>query len=252
VLGNGLEPRVIPVLQLENERFVKTKQFTNPVYVGDPINVLSIFNELAVDEIVLIDILASEGTKAINYDFLSNLTSHCFVPLSYGGGVDTLEQATRLVALGFEKVIINTSIIENPQEIERIVKSLGSQAVSASLDIRMNSNGEYEVWHSRASKCSSLTIKSWCELTSNIGVGEVLVTSIDREGTNLGYDFAILDELERHLTIPIVLNGGASNREDVSEALSRNNVSAAAGSLFVFQTGHESTCEELVTRSGCS
>lgn len=248
----GLEPRVIPVLQLENERFVKTKSFTKPVYVGDPINVLSIFNELAVDELVVIDILASDGTNSINYDFLSRLSSHCFVPLSYGGGINTLEQATKVVALGFEKVVINTAIMENSHEVERIVKSLGSASVTAGLDVQLGHEGQYEVWYSGGNKRSSLSIELWCQLASKIGVGEVLVTSIDREGTGLGYDFGILEEIVNRFSIPVILNGGASNRENISKVLINKSVSAAAGSLFVFQSGRDSTLINYPSREELS
>lgn len=231
----GLQPRVIPALLLDGERFVKTQRFADPVYVGDPVNVLSIFNDFEVDEIALLDIAAAARRTPIQVDYLKRLTSEAFVPLAYGGRVATLRDAEELVHIGFEKVIVNTALVESPDEVRRMVDALGSQAVVGSLDARAHGTG-YRVFTRSGTIDTGLDLDDWLALARDAGVGEVIVTSIDREGTRVGIDLHLTKHVVDALDVPVIAHGGAGTRGQLAEAIQVAGAEAvAAGSLFVMQ-----------------
>ncbi len=236
----GLQTRVIPALLLDGERFVKTMRFGDTVYVGDPINVLSIFNDFEVDEIVLLDIGAAARSSPIQMDYLRRLASEAFVPLAYGGRVTTLAEAEELVRIGFEKVIVNTALVESPAEVCRMVEVLGAQAVVGSVDTRSDGTG-YRVYTRSGTVDTGLGLDDWLAIARDVGVGEVLVTSIDREGTRVGLDLHLTKHVVDALDVPVVAHGGAGSREQLAEAILVAGAEAvAAGSQFVMQGGRES------------
>lgn len=240
VIVNTLRPRVIPALLLEGERFVKTENFADSRYVGDPVNVLSIFNDLEVDEIMLLDIGAARRGGGIQFDYLAKLTSECFVPMAYGGGVTTLAEAERLVRDGFEKVVFNTTLIDHPEVVTQVVEALGSQAVIAAVDVRLI-DGDYRVFARSGSVQSSLSLEQWCERAQGVGVGEILVTSIDREGTRAGLDLELVARVSALVEVPVIAHGGAGTREHLAEPIRGAEASAvAAGTQFVMQGGRQS------------
>jgi imidazoleglycerol phosphate synthase cyclase subunit len=240
VVGTSVRPRVIPALLLSEGRFVKTERFTDPRYVGDPVNVLSIFNDLEVDEIMLLDIGAARRHGGIQFDFLATLTSECFVPMAYGGGVTTVEEAEALIRAGFEKIVFNTALIENPDVVAGAVRSLGSQAVVGSVDVRLI-DGEYRVFGRSGTVASELSLLEWCDRATEVGVGEVLVTSIDREGTRSGIDLDLVRHVTTRVDVPVIAHGGAGTRAQLAEPIHFADASAvAAGSQFVMQGGRES------------
>ena len=173
--SGGLQSRVIPALLLDGDRFVKTMRFEDPRYVGDPVNVLSIFNDFEVDEMMLLDIGAAARRYPIQFELLQRLASEAFVPLAYGGGVTTLAEAEQLVSIGFEKVVVNTALIESPDEVRRMVDSLGAQAIVGALDARAHATG-YDVFTRSGSTAPGLDLDAWIERAREVGVGEVLVT----------------------------------------------------------------------------
>lgn len=238
--GRGVQSRVIPALLLEGDRFVKTIRFEDPRYVGDPVNVLSIFNDFEVDEMVLLDIGASAGRYPIQFDLLQRLTSEAFVPLAYGGGITTLAEAEELVRIGFEKVVVNTVLIEKPAEVERMVSSLGAQAVVGAVDARVQETG-YEVFTHSGTRATGLDLDAWIELARSAGVGEVLATSIDREGTRVGIDLHLTKHLTNALDVPVIAHGGAGTRSMLVDPIEVGGAQAvAAGSQFVMQGSRES------------
>lgn len=236
----GLQTRVIPALLLDGERFVKTIRFDDPVYVGDPVNVLSIFNDFEVDEIALLDIAAAARRSPIQTEYLKRLTSEAFVPLAYGGRVSTLAEAEQLVRIGFEKVIVNTALVESTDEVRRMVDVLGAQAVVGSVDARADGTG-YRVVTRSATVDSGLDIDAWLALAREVGVGEVLVTSVDREGTRVGLDLHLTKHVVDALDVPVIAHGGAGTRAQLAEAIQVAGAEAvAAGSQFVMQGSRES------------
>jgi imidazoleglycerol phosphate synthase cyclase subunit len=245
----ALEPRIIPTLLLQGEQFVKTRKFNDPVYVGDPINVLSIFNELDVDEIALLDITGARSRKLASVDYLRKLTTECFVPLSYGGGITTPEQAFELIRVGFEKIIFNTALIESPNVIKEVISKLGSQAVVGALDVQFE-NGKFQVLTRGGQNKNLITIENWCELVMKLGIGEILLTNVGREGTLEGYDLELIQRVVDQVSIPVIANGGANSRLNLAEAIEKTGASAAAaGSLFVMQRGRESILINYPSRS---
>lgn len=236
----GLQSRVIPVLLLEGDRFVKTIRFSDPVYVGDPVNVLSIFNDFEVDEIALLDIGAAARRTPIQTEYLKRLTTEAFVPLAYGGRVSTLAEAEELIRIGFEKLIVNTALIESPDEVRRMVDVLGAQAIVGSVDTRSEGTG-YRVYSRSGTVDTGLDLDAWLSLARDVGVGEVLVTSIDREGTRVGLDLHLTKHVADALDVPVIAHGGAGSREQLAEPIVVAGAEAvAAGSQFVMQGGRES------------
>lgn len=236
----GLQSRVIPALLLDGDRFVKTIRFDDPTYVGDPVNVLSIFNDFEVDEIVLLDIGAAARNYPIQFDLLHQLASEAFVPLAYGGGVSTLSEAEELVRIGFEKVIVNTTLIENPDEVRRMVESLGAQAIVGGLDVRAHATG-HDAFVRSGVKATGLDVDAWIALAKRVGVGEVLVTSIDREGTRVGIDLHLTKHVVDAMDVPIIAHGGAGSRQMLVDPIVVSGAQAvAAGSQFVMQGSRDS------------
>lgn len=238
--GSGLQSRVIPVLLLSGERFVKTQRFDDPRYVGDPVNVLSIFNGFEVDEIVLFDIGAAGGAAPIQWDYLQRLTSEAFVPLAYGGGVARVDDAEELIRIGFEKVVFNSALVDDPAMVAAVVQSLGSQAVVGSVDVRVVDGG-YRVFTRSGRHDTGLNIDEWIEIAQSVGIGEAIVTSIDREGTRVGIDLHVTKHVADALAIPVIAHGGAGTRDHLVEPIVVAGAQAvAAGSQFVMQGGRES------------
>lgn len=236
----GLQTRVIPALLLDGDRFVKTMRFGDPVYVGDPVNVLSIFNEFEVDEIVVLDIGAAARRSPIQMEYLKRLTTEAFVPLAYGGRVTTLAEAEALVSIGFEKIIVNTALVESPDEVRRMVEALGAQAVVGSVDTRSDGTA-YRVFTNSGTVDAGLDLDDWLAIARDVGVGEVFVTSIDREGTRVGIDLHLTKHVVDALDVPVIAHGGAGSREQLAEAILVAGAEAvAAGSQFVMQGGRES------------
>lgn len=238
--GPGVQSRVIPALLLDGDRFVKTIRFEDPKYVGDPVNVLSIFNNFEVDELVLLDIGAAARRYPIQFELLQRLTSEAFVPLAYGGGVQTLADAEELVRIGFEKVIINTALVEHPDEVRRMVDALGAQAIIGALDVRANTSG-YDIFTHSGDTSAAMGIDAWIACAKEVGVGEVLVTSIDREGTRVGIDLHLTKHVADALDVPVVAHGGAGSRQMLVDPIEVAGAQAvAAGSQFVMQGSRDS------------
>ncbi len=230
--------RVIPSLLLRNQGLVKTVKFKNPTYLGDPINIVKIFNEKEVDEIVLLDILATPERREPNCKLLADIASECFIPLAYGGGLRTIDQIRNILGLGFEKVIINSSAVEDPDLIRRAAELFGSQSIVVSIDVRQTTFGRYEVFTHCGSKPGRLDPAEHAGNIQQLGAGEVILNSIDRDGTMEGYDLKLIKKVSSAVSIPVVACGGAKMISDFIQAVDAGASAVAAGSMFVFQGKH--------------
>ena len=217
----------------------KTFKFKEPKYLGDPINIIKIFNDKEVDELILLDITATIENKRPPFDLIARVTTECFMPLCYGGGVRNLDDMKILFSLGVEKVSINTYAVNNPAFVKIASNLLGSQSVIVSIDVKKNLLGTYEVFTHGGRKSTGLDpIKFALEMEKQ-GAGELLLNSIDRDGTMQGYDLELIKQVSSAVNIPIVACGGAGNIQHLEEAVNKGGASAAAaGSLFVFQGPH--------------
>ena len=240
---------MIPLLLLQGGRLVKTRRFRDPVYVGDPANVVSIFNNFEVDEIAIIDIEAARRRTRPDLELIERIGAECFIPMSYGGGVETVGDARAIISVGVEKVIVNSSLLETPAEIHKMVESLGSQAVIGAVDIARQGNGIL-ISGRGATRPTQWTLSEWCSRATEAGVGEILVTSIDREGTRSGYDLELIQEVASLVDVPVIAHGGAGTRQDLVRAVEVGGASAvAAASQFVFMKGRESVLINYPTRA---
>jgi cyclase len=231
-----LKTRIIPCLQLIGDSLVKTIQFKNHGYIGDPLNTVRIFNELEVDELCFLDIRASLENREPNYNLLAEIANECFMPLSYGGGVKDAETAKKILSIGFEKIILNTSAFRTPNLITEIANYSGNQSVVVSIDFKKNIFGNYQVYVLDGTKKIQMDPVQYAIIVENLGAGELLLTSIDKDGTWLGYDIDILSKISNAVNIPVIANGGAGSVSHISEVIQNTKVSAVAiGSMVVYQ-----------------
>ena len=231
-----IKPRVIPVLLLKGQGLVKTVKFKEPKYLGDPINIVRIFNDKEVDELVLLDITATPEKRGPQFDLLKNIASEAFIPLAYGGGIRSMDDVRKLLSIGIEKLIMNTSAVETPSLVREVADHAGSQAAVVSMDVKRGLLGKYEVFtHCGQKKTGLDPVKHAIEM-ERMGVGEILINSIDRDGTMQGYDVELVRKVADAVSVPVVACGGAGNLSHVSEVIKQGHASAAAaGSIFVFQ-----------------
>jgi len=230
-----LRTRIIPTLLLKNESLVKTKKFGKFTYVGDPANTVRIFNELEVDELLFLDITASLEKRSPNLKVLSEIADECFMPLGYGGGITSLEDAKAVFDIGFEKIAINTAA-EKPSLISDLANHYGSQAVMASIDVKRSLLGKQTVRTLSGSRNTHRNPIEWAKEMEQQGAGEILLTSIEREGTWDGFDLELVGRVADAVSIPVIAHGGAGTVQHISQVVKEANASAVAlGSMVVFQ-----------------
>lgn len=235
---SGLFNRVIPCLLLQDGGLVKTQQFKKPKYVGDPINAVRIFNDKYVDELIFLDIDASRLNREPNYDLVARIAGECFMPLCYGGGVKTLDQAKRLVSLGVEKIAINSACIYQSDLVSELVNELGSQSVVAAVDVKRNFWGKPRVYDASLGKLTDIQPVDLIKKLVLSGVGEVLINDVNRDGTYNGYDIQLISSLTREINVPLIASGGANSIANIQAAFAAGASAAAVGSLFVFYGPH--------------
>ncbi len=234
-----LKSRIIPVLLLKGEGLVKTINFKNPKYIGDPINAVRIFNEKEVDELIFLDINASKLNVEPNYQLLSNISGEAFMPMSYGGGITSLKQIEKILKLGFEKIVINSSFFSKKNLIQEAVKNFGSQSIIGAIDVRKNILNSYVVYKNSGLTKIKVTLKDHIASLMEAGVGEIFINSIDKDGYMKGYDLDLLKVVSSLIKVPLIACGGAGSLNHLKDAIIRGNASAAAaGSLFVFLGPH--------------
>lgn len=231
--------RVIPVLLLRGTGLVKTVKFKDPRYIGDPVNSVRIFNEKEVDELVFLDITAMSEGRGPDFELLAEIAGEAFMPMAYGGGITTLEQVQRIFALGFEKIIIDTAAYASPELIREAVAIYGSQSIVGCVDVRRTLLGRYELYSHAGKTKQSIGLREHVQTLGRLGVGEIIVNAVDRDGTLSGYDLKLIREVSSAVSVPVVACGGASGIDDFVAAVYEGGASAvAAGSLFVFVGPH--------------
>ena len=231
-----LRPRVLPALLLQGGRLVKTVRFRKPRYVGDPINAVRIFNEKEVDELIVIDIDAGRAGVSIPLKLISRIAGECFMPMTYGGGIRTLDQIAEIMAAGVEKVSINRAAVADRGFVARAAKRFGSQSSVVSIDVRRRLFGQYEICVDGGRRRAGLEPVSLALELESEGVGEILLTSINQEGTMTGYDVDLVRRVASAVSIPVIACGGAGSIDDVIGVVCDAGAAAAAvGSMAVYQ-----------------
>jgi len=233
-----LKHRIIPILLLLNNGLVKTRLFRDPKYVGDPINAIRIFNEKEVDELMVLDIGASKVGREPDFEIIEQFAGECFMPLCYGGGINSLETAHRLYSLGVEKVSLQTAVLETPKLISEIANHYGSQSVVVSADVKKGWLNEKKLYASNYRGKLELSLTEYLHRSVEAGAGEILLNSVDRDGTLSGMDLELIKEVSSLLSVPLVAAGGAGSLQDMKNAVDAGASAVAAGAFFVFHGPH--------------
>lgn len=221
---------------VHDKGLVKTVGFSSPKYVGDPINAVRIFNEKRADELMVVDIDATSNNREPDYNLIDKLASECRMPLCYGGGIKTVEQAERIFALGVEKIALSAAAIERPVLVKEIAERVGNQSVVVVLDVQKKFLGGYEVVTHNAKRKTGKSPESMAALFQEMGAGEIVVNSVDNDGKMKGYDLALAEKVRTVTSIPMTMLGGVGSLEDVGKLIAKFGiVGAAVGSLFVFR-----------------
>lgn len=234
-----LKTRVIPCLLLRGQGLVKTTRFKEPKYVGDPINAIRIFNDKEVDELVLLDISASKEGRGPAFTVIEEVASECFMPLAYGGGIRSVDEAQRILKLGVEKVVFNSTAWHHPEVLRDAAREFGAQAVVASIDVRRKLFGRCEVCIDNGTKPTGMDAVEYARRMEDLGAGEILLTAIERDGMMQGYDVELIAKVSRAVGIPVIASGGAGSLAHLKDAVEKAGASAvAAGAMFVFHGPH--------------
>lgn len=231
-----LRPRIIPCLLVRNKGLVKTVKFGPSKYVGDPINAVKIFNEKEADELIVLDIDATATGMPPDFVMIQKLAAECRMPMCYGGGVTTVEQAKKIIGLGVEKVAISAAALANPKLISGIAAEIGSQSVVVILDVKKSFFGKYEVYTHNGQRRTERTPVEVAQEAEKLGAGEIVINSIDNDGQMKGYDLSLAAKVREAIKLPMSVLGGAGSLADIGRLVSTCGVvGASAGSLFVFK-----------------
>lgn len=231
-----LRTRVIPVLLLRDQSLVKTTRFRRTNYIGDPCNTVRIFNELEVDELIFLDIRATPEGNGPNLKILKDIANECFMPLGYGGGIHNIETAKAVFDIGFEKIVVNSAALKRPELIYDLAQHYGSQAIVAAIDVSNDWRGRHRVYQHCKNKTLRKDPAQWARELQEMGAGEILLTSIEREGTWTGFDINLVRCVSDAVTIPVIAHGGAGDQSHILSVIRDGNASAVGlGSMVVYQ-----------------
>lgn len=230
-----LRARVIPCLLLKKAGLFKTVRFGKSKYIGDPINAVKLFNDLEVDELVILDIEATKNKREPDYERIEEIASEAFMPIAYGGGVKDVKQAQRLFKLGIEKVVVTTSVTQYPKLISELAERFGSQSVVAGIDVKRNWIGRNRAYAEAGTRNTGWEPVALAKEAVEQGAGEIFVTSVERDGSMNGYDLQLISAVANAVEVPLVAIGGAGSLDHIREAIAAGASGAAAGSLFVFK-----------------
>jgi cyclase len=233
-----LKKRVIPSLLLKNGGLVKTTKFSKPMYVGDPINAIRIFNEKEVDELMVLDIIASRENREPDYNTIEMFASECFMPLCYGGGIKSIDQASKLFSLGVEKLALQTSALSDLDLIANIASRYGNQSVVVSIDIKKTFFGDYQMYSSKTQKTLSNNWLNFLNHAIEAGAGEILLNAVDRDGTLSGMDLKLIGEASKKCSVPLIAAGGVGSLDDIKSAVNAGANAIAVGAFFVYHGPH--------------
>jgi cyclase len=223
---------------LKNNGLVKTIKFKKSRYIGDPINAMKIFNTKEVDELVILDIMATKNKKEPDYKFIKEIVSEAFMPIGYGGGVNNLEHIRQLFKLGVDKVILNSAAILEPDLIKKASEIYGNQSILVSIDVKKDIWGRYKLYYHPNNKNTKLDLFQFIKKIESLGAGEIIVNSVNNDGVMNGYDTNLVNLVSKSVKIPVIALGGAGSMNDLKNAVINGASAVAAGSLFVFQGIH--------------
>jgi cyclase len=233
-----LTTRVIPCLLLKGSGLVKTVRFKEPKYVGDPINAVKIFNEKEVDELIFLDITASREGKEPPFAMIENIASECFMPVAYGGGVTSLEQASRIVSLGIEKIVLNSAALRTPDLVNRLSDHVGASSTVVGIDVKKDLFGRYRVYDHARQKTTDIAPGDHAARMAAAGAGEIFLNDVNRDGTGSGFDLDLVRSVTSAVDVPVIACGGAGGLDDLRLATTAGASAVAAGSLFVYMGKH--------------
>ncbi len=235
-----LSTRVIPVLLLSGSGLVKTVRFRKPVYIGDPLNAIKVFNDKEADELIILDIMASKKNNPPDFELIEAFASECFMPVCYGGGVSSIEQIHKILTLGIEKVSLNFHALNNFQLVRDASNEFGSQSIVVSIDVKKKTGGKRVVYSHQNGTVTSFGPLEYAVKMEDAGAGELLINSVDRDGMMDGYDIELMKEIVSHVNIPVIACGGAGQIRHFGDVKREAGVTAvAAGSMFVFHGKHK-------------
>lgn len=235
-----LKKRVIPVLLLQNGGLVKGEKFKKHKYVGDPINAVRIFNEKEVDELAFVDISVGANRSEPDYGLIGDMASEAFMPIAYGGGIRRVEQVEKLFRLGVEKVIVNTEFNNNPNLVKECSLIAGAQSVVVAIDVKKSLFGRYEVYTQNGTCKTGTCPIVYAKKAQQYGAGEIILTSIDLEGSAQGLDLDLIQKVTSAVEIPVIVQGGVGSLEHIKDAVKTAGASAvAAGTYFTFHGKHK-------------
>jgi len=233
-----LKHRVIPLLLLDNNNLVKTTNFKNPKYIGDPINAVHIFNEKQVDELIVLDISASKEKREPNFDLIKEIATECFMPMTYGGGIQTIDQANKIFSSGIEKICLQSAFIKNLNFINDLANRFGSQSIVVSIDIKKNLLGMQKIFYAPQSDFLELDPDNFIKELVNAGAGEVFLNSVDKDGTLSGPDLKLIQHFSQLIEVPLIAAGGISSLMDIKKAIDAGASAVAAGAFFLYYGPH--------------
>ena len=227
-------PRIIPTLLIDDRDLIKTVQFGKRTYLGDPVNAVKIFNRKGIDELSILDIGATKNNLEPDYELLKDIASEAFMPLSCGGGIQTLEQIHELLAIGYEKVVLNSALVRTPELITKAAEQYGSQSIVASIDARVKEKN-YKCFIADGTEVTEWNPVELAKEAEKLGAGEIIINSIDRDGMMRGYDIELVKGVSDAVKIPVIAIGGAGGISDLKSVLEEGHAHAAAGgSMFVY------------------
>lgn len=233
-----LKHRVIPCLLLRNGGLVKTLKFADAKYVGDPINAIRIFNDKEVDELMVLDITASKEGKEPDYKLVEEFASECFMPLCYGGGIKTVEQAKKLFALGVEKVCLQSSVLDNLTLVKKLSNQFGNQSILVSVDVKKNWRGVPKLYAAASGKTLDKKWTDFLKEAVEAGAGEIVLNAVDKDGTMEGMDTKLIEEACSALSVPLIAVGGVGSLADIKAGVIAGASAVSVGAYFVFQGPH--------------
>jgi len=231
-----LKYRIIPCLDVKDGRVVKGVNFENLTDAGDPVSQAQFYYQAGADELCFLDINASKENRSTMFEMVKKVAEKCFIPFTVGGGVSKIEDFSTLLKCGADKISINSSAIENPQLIRDASKKFGAQCVVVAIDVKKNSSGNYEVFTRGGSKATGLDAVNWAIEAQKLGAGEILLTSMDRDGTKSGYDLDLLQKISSVTNIPLIASGGVGTLEHLAQGLKSGASAVLAASIFHFKT----------------
>ena len=231
-----ISKRIAPCLILNDDKLIHRKGFDDKTdrYIGDPINAVNIFNDYTVDEMFIIDITATAVKRQINYDLLKDIAGEAFFPLAYGGGIKTANDAEKIISIGYEKIIINSEIIKNPNILKEINKLIGAQSIIVSIDIFIRES-KYYIYDYIQKKIVNLNLKDFLNLIQKIGIGELLLTVVNLDGTMKGSNIEIIKSLSKDINIPLIYKGGAASINDIKKVMNTEANVFASSTLFIMK-----------------